>query len=155
MPLIRVLVASAFLMGITSALHAAPADDIKIMLEQGKAVDAYNLGSKNPDFLGQPAFDFYFGIAAIDSGHAGEGVLALERYMINFPDNQNGRLELARGYFVLGENARAREEFERVLKLNPPTAVRSNIERFLDAIRSRESLYFDDRRFFPGSGRGL
>ncbi len=154
MPLIRVLVAGAFLMSITPALHAAPADDIKIMLEQGKAVDAYNLGSKNPDLLGQPAFDFYFGIAAIDSGHAGEGVLALERYMINFPDNQNGRLELARGYFVLGENARAREEFERVLTLNPPAAVRANIERFLDAIRSRESLYTTTAGFFLEAGVG-
>jgi len=154
MPLIRVLMAGAFLMSLASALHAAPADDIKIMLEQGKAVDAYALGAKNPDLLGQADFDFYFGIAAIDSGHAGEGVLALERYIINFPDNQNARLELARGYFALGENGRAREEFERVLKLNPPAAVRANIERFLDAIRSRESLYTTTAGFFLEAGLG-
>jgi hypothetical protein len=154
MPLIRVLVAGALLMSITSALHAAPADDIKILLEQGKSVDGYNLGAKNPDLLGQPDFDFYFGIAAIDSGHAGEGVLALERYIVNFPDNQDARLELARGYFVLGENARAREEFERVLKVNPPPAVTANIERFLDAIRSRESLYRTTSDFYMEAGLG-
>ncbi len=154
MQLIRVLVAGTFLISMATVLHAAPVDDIKIMLEQGKAAEAYALGAKNPDLLGQPAFDFYFGIASIDSGHAGEGVLALERYIINFPDNQNGRLELARGYFVLGENGRAREEFERVLKLNPPTPVRANIERFLDAIRSRESLYTTTAGFFVEAGLG-
>jgi hypothetical protein len=141
-------------MSVTSALHAAPADDIKALLGQGKSVEAYNLGSKNPDLLGQPEFDFYFGIAAIDSGHAGEGVLALERYIVNFPQNENARLELARGYFVLGENGRAREEFERVLKLSPPAAVRANIERFLDAIRSRESLYTTTAGFFLEAGVG-
>lgn len=154
MPLVRVFVSGALLMGLASALHAAPADDIKIMLNQGKSADAYALGTKNPDLLGQPDFDFYFGIAAIDSGHAGEGVLALERYVIHFPDNQNARLELARGYFVLGENGRAREEFERVIKLNPPVAVRANIDRFLDAIRSRESLYTTTAGFFLEAGVG-
>jgi hypothetical protein len=81
-------------------------------------------------------------------------VLALERYIVNFPDNQNARLELARGYFVLGENARAREEFERVLKLNPPPAVTANIERFLDAIRSRESFYRTTSDFYMEAGLG-
>ena len=99
---------------------AAPADDIKSLLEQGKPAEAYALGRNTPEALGDPAFDFYFGIAATDSGHAGEGVLALERYMLNFPDNANARLELARAYFTLGEDARAREEFENVRKSNPP-----------------------------------
>lgn len=154
MSLIRSFSACALLMSLASALCAAPADDIKALLDQGKAAEAYSLGTRHPDLLGQPAFDFYFGIAAIDSGHAGEGVLALERYIINFPDNVNARLELARGYFVLGEDARAREEFERVLKINPPAAVRTNIERFLDAIRSRESRYTTTAGFFVEAGYG-
>jgi hypothetical protein len=119
----------------------APADDMKALLESGKAAEAYALGKQNPDQLGYPAFDFYFGVAAVDSGHAGEGVLALERYVTNFPANHNARLELARGYFVLGDDLRAREEFDTVLKSDPPADVRANIDRFLDAIRSRESRY--------------
>src|SRR6185436_16137744 len=73
--------------------YAAPADDIKALVDQGKAAEAYAFGKKNPDQLGNPAFDFYFGVAAVDAGHAGEGVLALERYIANFPDNQAARLE--------------------------------------------------------------
>jgi hypothetical protein len=118
---------------------AAPADEIKALLDQRNAAAAYELGKQHPGEIGNPAFDFYFGIAAIDSGHAGEGVLALERYVINFPDNMEGRLELARGYYVLGEDARAREEFNGVLASNPPPEVAANIERFLNAITARQS----------------
>src|ERR1043165_9183158 len=101
------------------AVFAAPADDVKALIDQGKAAEAYALGKQHPDQLGNPAFDFYYGVAAIDAGHAGEGVLALERYVANFPANHAGRLELARGYYVLGDDARAREEFDAVLKTNP------------------------------------
>jgi hypothetical protein len=123
------------------AAYSAIADEVKTMLEQGKSKEAYELGRQHPELLGDPVFDFYYGVAAIDAGNAGEGVLALERYVINFPGNTSARLELARGYYVLGEDARAREEFSAVLKTNPPEAVKFNIQRYLDAIRSRESFY--------------
>lgn len=124
-----------------SAAFAAPADDLKALIEKGNSPAAYALGKKHPDQLGIPVFDFYFGVAAVDSGHAGEGVLALERYVINFPGNLQARLELARGYFVLGEDLRAREEFSDILKAAPPPDVVANIDRYLDAIRARESTY--------------
>lgn len=124
-----------------AAAFAAPGDDIKALLEQGKAAEAYSEGRKYPEQLGNPAFDFYFGIAAIAAGHAGEGVLALERYLLNFPDNLSARVELARGYFALGEDGRAREEFQGVLATKPPANVAATVQRYLDAIRLRESRY--------------
>jgi hypothetical protein len=120
---------------------AAPADELRALLEQGRSADAYALGRSLSEELGKPEFDFYYGIAAVDSGHAGEGVLALERYIVRFPDNDRARLELARGYFVLGELVRAREEFDSVLKKNPPPAVQATIERFMDSIRAQETRY--------------
>jgi len=137
-----------------SPAFAAPTDDIKALLEKGNAAAAYALGKSHPELLGNPDFDFYFGIAAIDSGHAGEGVLALERYAINFPGNLNARLELARGYFVMGDDQRAREEFTEVLNTKPPAAVTANIERFLDALRSRESTYRTTAGLFVEAGYG-
>lgn len=130
-----------WLLAAHGAAFAATADEVKLLLEKGDAAGAYAIAKKHPDQLGNPAFDFYFGVAAIDSGHAGEGVLALERYIINFPENRQARLELARGYFVLGENLRAREEFAGVLQTSPPPDVIANIDRYLDAIRARESAY--------------
>lgn len=142
------------LLAANSLLFAATADEVKALLDKGDAPGAYALGKKNPDQLGHPAFDFYFGVAAIDSGRAGEGVLALERYVVNFPENVNARLELARGYFVMGDDQRAREEFNEVLKTKPPAAVVANIERFLDALRSRESAYRTTAGLFVEAGYG-
>jgi hypothetical protein len=136
------------------ASWCAPADDIKALLGKGDAKAAYTLAKKHPSELGKPSFDFYFGVAAIDSGHAGEGVLALERYIVNFPDNREARLELARGYFVLGEDQRAREEFSGVLKSQPPATVVANIDRYLDAIRAREGSYRTTAGAFVEFGLG-
>lgn len=130
------------------------AAEMKALLEQGRSAEAYELGRQQPDQLGEPTFDFYFGVAAANSGRAGEGVLALERYVANMPDDAQGRLELARAYFVLGEDARAREEFLLVLAANPPADVRANIDRFLDALRSRESLYRTATGFHVEAGFG-
>src|SRR3990170_4348222 len=90
---------AAMLVFFAQAALAAPAEDLRALLEQGRSGDAYALGRQHPEELGKPEFDFYFGISAVDSGHAGEGVLALERYVIQFPGNDRARLELARGYF--------------------------------------------------------
>lgn len=134
--------------------YAAPADEVKALIDQGKAAEAYAAGKKYPDQLGNPAFDFYYGVAAIDAGHAGEGVLALERYVANFPDNLQARLELARGYYVLGDDARAREEFDAVQKANPPPGVQANVQRFMDAIRAREAQYKTTSGFYAEAGFG-
>ena len=121
--------------------QAAPADDVRALLEQGRSAEAYALGQKHPEELGKAEFDFYYGIASTDSGHAGEGVLALERYVVQFPDNIRARLELARAYFVLGEMVRAREEFDNVSRRKPPAEVQATIDRFMDSIRAQESRY--------------
>jgi hypothetical protein len=130
-----------YLFALTPLFGAGPVDDIKALVDKGDAAAAYRFGRSHQDQFGNPAFDFYFGIAAIDSGHAGEGVLALERYTINYPENLSARLELARGYYVLGDDVRAREEFNYVLESNPPAGVRANVDRFLAAMRARESEY--------------
>lgn len=136
---IRGLIAGGLFFAAGHAL-AVPADDIKTLLEQNKFGEAYQLGKAQPEQFGDPAFDFFFGIAALDAGHAGEGVLALERYLLNFPDNRSARYQLARGYFILGEDQRARDEFE-ALTAQADGAEKQAIDRFLDALRARESRY--------------
>ena len=120
---------------------AAPADEVKALMAQGKSAEAYNWGRQFPDQLGNPQFDFYFGVAAVDAGHAGEGVLALERYLLTFPGSNEARLELARGYYVLGDLVRSREEFTEVSKGGAPASVQATIDRYLEAIRLKEARY--------------
>lgn len=121
--------------------QATPAEDIKILLEKGQAKDAYQSGKAHPEQLGNTEFDFFFGIAAIDAGHSAEGVLALERYVLNVPGDTRARLELGRGYFMEGDDARARDEFAALIALNPPGNVKAAIDRYLDAIKAREERY--------------
>lgn len=117
---------------------AAPADDVRALYESGKAREAYALGKGQPGELGRPAFDYWFGLAAVDAGHPGEGVLALERFLLNEPRDVNAKLELGRAYFALGDDMRSRQMFEEVNRLGPPPAVRARMERFLALIAERE-----------------
>ena len=48
------------------------------------------------------------------------------------------RLELARAFFLKGEDKLARRHFEQVLAGNPPAGVALNVNRFLNRIRARK-----------------
>ena len=88
---------------------AAPADDVEALLEQGKDREAYEAGKATPDALGTPLFDFYFGIAAPNAGVPGGGVLAIERYLLQFPDNRSATAEAAPDITYLAKmNVRAK-----------------------------------------------
>jgi len=90
---------------------------------------------------GDPYFDYFYGVSAIDTGHASEGTFALERVLLIFPEDQVARIELARGYFNLQEYTLARESFEAVLKTSPPENVSDIAQAYLDRIRINESRY--------------
>jgi tetratricopeptide (TPR) repeat protein len=131
----------AFL-GVSAAAQAAPLDELRALVEAGRATEAYATFCADPDVSTRPReFDLWCGVAAVDLGRAGEGVLALERYVLQFPNDTRARLELARAYFYAGDNVRSREEFEGVAKENPPPEVQAGIDRYLAALRAREGRY--------------
>lgn len=104
----------------------------------GQSQQAYELASQmRSNWEGNPAFDVQYGIAAVDSGQVSEGIFALERALMAQPDNDYARLELARAYFALEQDDRAKREFQRVLANDPPREVRSNVRPYLDAIERR------------------
>jgi tetratricopeptide (TPR) repeat protein len=120
-----------------------PVDALRRLVESGQFEQAWQQAQAQPQRLGSVEFDFLYGVAAINVGRVPEGLLALERHLAAAPGNDRARLELARGYFLLGEFARARSEFEFVLRYNPPGPVRQRINEFLDAMQSRQAA---DRR---------
>jgi outer membrane protein len=87
---------------------------------------------------GEPEFDYLLGIAAIDSGELTRGVFALERVLAVNPNHPQARAEIARAYFLMGENKTARQEFETVRQFKPPAEVAATIDRFLDALNARD-----------------
>ena len=110
--------------GLLDAKQAQAAFDLLDPLEESRS--------------GDPDFDYLLGLAAIDSGKLTRGVFALERVLAVRPDHPQARAEIARAYFLMGENRAAREEFEAVRASNPPANVSATINQFLDALQARE-----------------
>ena len=73
-----------------------------------------------------------------------EAIAALRTILRDQPELTRVRLELARAFFLKGEDDFARDEFERVLAGRPVPPVVANVNRYLQQIRERErwSSYF-------------
>ena len=67
-----------------------------------------------------------------------EAIAALRAILIDRPGLVRVRLELARAFFLKGEDDLSRGHFERVLAGRPLPAVAANINRFLAAMRARK-----------------
>lgn len=143
----------ALMLLLATPVQADVIDDMKSLIEQGRFAEALDLGMRHDRLIGDPQYDYYFGVAAVDSGRASLGVLALERVLLDNPGNDLARLELARGYFVLGDYERAREEFEFMLGKQLPPGVRQSVERYLDNIRATDPKFrVVKRTFFEYAG---
>lgn len=121
--------------------HAATSPDLnalRTLVDSGQCDKAYDMAQSQTVLQGGAHFDFLFGVAAINSGHQAQGVLALERHLLQVPSNDRARLELAKGYYEMGDYFRARQEFELVLRFNPPKDVQTNIQRYLDSMQTRD-----------------
>lgn len=142
------------LCGLIGSTFAAIPDEMKALLEKQRPKEAYELGLKHPEMLGEPLFDYMFGVAAVDSGRVSLGVLALERVLLDNPGDDLARLELARAYFSLGEYQRSREEFNVVKRNQPPAGVVNTLNLYLDEIKRKEGLYKIQYRAFGELGSG-
>lgn len=115
-------------------------------LDRARALVQANQGRAAFDLLapleqqraGDPEFDYLLGVAAIDAEQHTRAVFALERVLAVRPNHPQARAEIARAYFLMGENKAARQEFESVRRASPPEAVAITIDQFLNALDSRE-----------------
>ncbi len=106
------------------------------LLSQNRAAAAYELLAPLEDAeAGNPEFDYLLGIAALDAGHPGEAVFALERVLAVAPDNSLARAEIARAYFALSELETARREIEHVKASgNVPETATATLDKYLSLI---------------------
>ena len=70
--------------------------------------------------------------------HLDRAIATFRKMLIANPRLVRVRLELARAFFLKGEDGLARQHFERVLAGNPPAGVALNVNRFLSQIRARK-----------------
>lgn len=114
------------------------ADQLRQLLDDGQPQRAYALAEELADiYAGDPDFDFFYGLAALDSGYPALASFAFERIIMFDHGTPRVRLELARAYYLLGNFDSAAEEFKRVLLLDPPRNVKDKVEQFLQAIQAQ------------------
>ena len=123
----RTLFALALLFGLLGAALPAASQDLDSLFREGmaalEAADVEQDDDRRDELLDK----------AIASFHA----MLVER-----PDLARVHLEIARAFFLKGEDSLARRHFELVLASEPPEAVAANIRSFLAAIRARKRWSF-------------
>ena len=72
-----------------------------------------------------------------------EAIAAFHVMLVQRPDLVRVRLELARAFFLKGEDGLAQRHFEQVLAAGVPDEVAANVNVFLDDIRSRGRWSFN------------
>jgi tetratricopeptide (TPR) repeat protein len=125
------------------------AAEIQALLAQGKQlvveskmVQAYDLLAPHEfQLAGNTDYDYLYGTAALDSGHADLAIFALERVLEERPSYAGARLELARAYYDIGDNESARYHFDYLMGQNPPPNVRQAITSYLRAIDRLAGAY--------------
>ena len=70
------------------------------------------------------------------------GIASFRLILFDRPELVRVRLELARAFFLTGEDSLSQHHFERVLAGNPPAPVVANVQRFLNQIRARRRWSF-------------
>ena len=157
---VRAMVAGAFLLVAAPMSNAAvnppspaPANDVsgaQALVRAGKFEEALDIlrPLARGRAVGANAL-FLIGLAATGASQQpglvdderdallDEAIAALHTMLIDRPGLVRVRLELARAFFLKGEDSLARSHFERVLAGKPPASVVANVQRFLAEIRAR------------------
>jgi len=122
--------------GLSAADAATPLlDEARQLMARPDAKAAFELLiAIEAQHAGDPEFDYLLGTAALDAGHPTQAIFALERVLAVNPGHVQARAEIARAYFVIGENAASKREFESVKNQQVPPSVAATIDHFLDAI---------------------
>ena len=105
------------------------------LLGNGLFQRAYDLlAPEEVRLAGNPLYDYLLGVAALDSGRYSEAIFSLQRSLAVEPGFSGARMELARAYYEMGNEALARPLFVRLLDEQPPPTVRSVIGNYIRAI---------------------
>ncbi len=145
------------LMSVQGAAAGSHADDAEEAPGPGELIDTGRFEEAflmlQPRLLEEtvePNTLFLYGLAAIGAaqraGRPGEerdallneAIAAFHTMLVRDPGLVRVRLELARAFFLKGEDELAQRHFEHVLAGEPPEAVADNVKVFLAEIRARD-----------------
>jgi outer membrane protein len=108
----------------------------KALSAAGKFADAYVLLALEEDtYIGVIEFDYALGRAALDARRPDKATLAFSRVLALDPKHAGAMIDIGRAYLALGNFEQARVTFELLLDLNPPPAVRTQLQGYLEQAR--------------------
>ncbi len=152
------LLGMAFMQGafaITGTEFAAIAKKADNLIQNQQYEQAYELLSQyETELAGNKDYDFLLGLSALNSNQPTKAVYALERVIDIAPNHNRARAELARAYYVLGENQAAEQEFSLLKSQKLAPGVKSVIEQYLASINNRFSAQRTQLQWFFESGAG-
>ena len=120
----------------------------RALIEQKNAKAAFDLLSAlESREAGNVEFDYWLGVAALESGNLERAVIAFERVLVRNPEFDSARLELGRAYLRMGALDLAGQEFTRLLSRAPNEAGRALLNDYLAEIRR-----IKDRQRYAVSG---
>jgi tetratricopeptide (TPR) repeat protein len=105
------------------------------LVRAGRFAEAYQLLAPHEDRLaGDLKFDYLLGRSALEIGQPSKASFIYERILAVEPNFLGVRLEMGRAYFALGDYARAKLEFETVLRFdNLPPDLRQQAQIYSSA----------------------
>jgi len=133
----RVAIFALSLAAVDAAAQAS-LERARTLLSSGNAAQAYaELAPLAREMAGNAEFDYLLGVAALDSAHIAEAIVAFERVLAMIPQHAGAQMDLARAYYALGSYDLAEAAFIRLREANPPAPTLAAINRYLDAIKER------------------
>lgn len=109
--------------------------DAKKLIEQKRAAEAFGkLAALEASRAGEPAFDYWLGVAAFESGRLERAAIAFERALVVDPEFDSARIELGRTYLRMGSLDLAEQEFRRLLPRTPRADGKQLLESYLAEI---------------------
>ena len=133
--------------------------DARALVDAGRFVEALNiLGPLISANAVEANTVFLYGLAAAGAAQLpgmpddtrenllNEAIGAFRTMLIEEPRLLRVRLELARAFYLKGEEELARRHFELVLAADPPEAVVANVRRFLAELQARRRWKLQARR---------
>ncbi len=121
--------------GLSAPLDLQFMDRVEGLMAEGRPAEALAaMQAREPEFAGNPRFDYLLGLAALDAHQPAAAIPPLRRVAAVQPQFAGVRMELARAHYEKGDAAAAREQFQVMLRDNPSPTSRTVINRYLAAI---------------------
>lgn len=115
-----------------ATLLALELQSLRSALESEKYDEAYVLAtSMAKEAIGDPDFDFLYGVAAQKSSHPEAAIFALERVLMTYPDHIDALFVRGLALIEVKDLKGAKAVFQRLLNLKARENVRADAQQFL------------------------